>query len=288
MLGKSARESTIHAAQAAQSAQWARAGDELLDLGSRASTLSTIASIEAISAVVHIGHPAQPDPELERLLLTGDDALIITAAVHITPQWVLAARSESTSGTVLADEAGMRDCRTELRALGLVPQVVPTHMPMAERVAIAGPDDLLLVERAMIPVGYTEIALSSRLRDLSELWYGLLEASRGLPSFSDPAQIWLAFGPQEDHEGSLLSTLTVFADHSVDLQHLRSARAASGTHVFLSSFGIPSSTHLRGLLDTLEGRGIDYRILAVIPGTQHPHGPDAINPVWDNELYTRR
>lgn len=84
MLGKSARESTIHAAQAAQSAQWARAGDELLDLGSRASTLSTIASIEAISAVVHIGHPAQPDPELERLLLTGDDALIITAAVHIT------------------------------------------------------------------------------------------------------------------------------------------------------------------------------------------------------------
>lgn len=288
MLGKSARESAIHVAAAATRAGWGDGGGEILDLGTRAATLSTIASIDAISAVVHIGHPAQPDPDLERLLLTGDDALIITDSVSIEPQWVLAARSAESSGMVIVDEAGMRDCRGELRALGLAPRVVPSPTTMEQRVALAVEGDYLLVERDVIPRGFSEVAASARLARLPALWFGLLEASAGLPAFSAPAQVWLAVGPQEDHEGSLLATLSVFADHGVDLQHLRSARSTVGPHVFLSSFAISSSTQLRALLDTLEDRSVEYRILAVIPGDFRSEGPDAITPVWDNDLYTRR
>jgi hypothetical protein len=282
MLGKSERESAVHARAAAAKGGWDNGDSVLLELGSRTSMLATIAALDAINGVVHIGHPSQPDPGLERRLLSADNSLVLTQSVSIDSQWTLVGRSHESNGTAIIDEAGMRDTRQVLRTLGITPQVVSTTMSVDDRCTLAGEHGMLVLEKAAIPAGYFELEGASLFASVPPLWYGLLETAEELYDFTERTQIWLAFGPTEDHEGSLRITLNVFAEHSIDLQHLRSQRAANGTHVFLSSFAIADSTVLRSLLAQLSAQEVQYRILAILPGTQFIPGPDALTPVWSN------
>ena len=280
MLGKSGRESGAHAQVAAELGGWSASDSDLLDLGAQSVMLATIAEIDGISAVVHIGHPAQPLPELERLLLAASNTLMLTDAVAAPSQWTLVHRGKELSGVVIVDEAGMRDTRYALRALGLTPHVVQTPMSIEDRVELAGEFDSLVVASSQIPAGYQEHPDAARLRDLPVIWYGLLETRSDLPDLTRAAQVWLAFGPDQDHRGSLQATLSVFADQNVDLQHLRSQRSPAGPHVFLSSFGVTGTAQLKTLLGELDARGVRHRVLAVFAGEHFVPGPDALAPVW--------
>lgn len=284
MLGKTGRESGAHARLAAETGQWSANDNDLLDLGAQSVMLATIAEIDGISAVVHIGHPAQPLPELERLLLSAPSDLMLTSAVAVESQWTLVHRGKEHSGVVIVDEAGMRDTRYALRTLGLTPHVVQTPMSIEDRVELAGEFDALVVERENIPAGFIEHPDSGRLHELPVIWYGLLETVTQLPQFDKPAQVWLAFGPEQDHRGSLQSILQVFADHGVDLQHLRSQRSTAGSHVFLSSFGLDNSEGLAKLVADLGARNVANRVLAVFDGQHFVPGPSALAPVWSQQV----
>lgn len=286
MLGKSARESGPHARLAAETGGW---GDGiLLDLGSTTATLATIANMANLSAVVHIGHPAQPTPELERLLLSGDRSLLLTQAVAVPSQWTWVGRTAEASGTAIVDEAGMRDCRHVLRAMGVSPHLVPTTTTLEERIALAGEHGTLVVERSAIPAGFQELPGSERLGHVPLIWYGLLQTHETLTRFDRPAQVWLAFGPRDDHRGSLQETLGVIAATGIDLQHLRSQRSQAGPHVFLTSFTCADSTVLESLLAEFAARGVEHRVLAVLAGQEFLPGPDALTPVWASaEVFAR-
>lgn len=280
MLGKSARESGPHARRAAVEGGWAAPEVELLDLGSTTAMLSTVAALGALSAVVHIGHPAQPNPELERALLSSSQTLLLTQAVPVVSEWTWVGRTAEATGAAIVDESGMRDCRHVLRSMGVSPHLVPTTTSMAERIALAGEHGTLVVERSVVPVGFQELAGSERLREVPLVWYGLLETHDAIEPFDSVAQVWLAFGPHDDHRGSLQESLGVFAAAGIDLQHLRSQRSQAGPHVFLTSFTCSDSTVLTGVLNEFGTRGVDYRVLAVLTGQEFIPGPDALTPVW--------
>ncbi|WP_277208989.1 hypothetical protein [Isoptericola croceus] len=293
MLGRTTRESSAHAALAAHEAGWSgvAAGSpvpsavpdesgELLDLGTMTQALDTVASIDDLAAVVHLGHPEQPSPALEQALLAGDATLLVTAAVPVRPQWVWVAPPGVVGGQAIVDEAGMRDCADVLRSVGVSPRLVPTAAPVAERAALAGEHGSLVVERAKVPSGWVEVPGSERLAEQGPVWYGLLEASQAWPRFDGPAQVWLAFGPSDDHRGSLRQTLEVLADAGVDLQHLRSHPSTYGPHVFLTSFRCPRVAVLDALVAELDARSVAHRTLAVLPGERFEPGPDALTPRW--------
>lgn len=293
MLGRTTRESSAHAASAARQAGWSgvAAGspvpsavqdesDELLDLGTTTQALDTVASIDDLAAVVHLGHPEQPSPTLEQALLAGDAALLVTAAVPVRPQWVWVAPPGVVGGQVVVDEAGMRDCAHALRAVGVSPRLVPTATPVDERAALAGEHGSLVVERTRVPAGWLEVPGSERLAEQAPVWYGLLEACQAWPRFDGAAQVWLAFGPSDDHRGSLRQTLGVLADAGVDLQHLRSHPSTYGPHVFLTSFRCPEVSVLDALVAELDARSVAHRTLAVLPGERFEPGPDALTPRW--------
>ncbi|WP_402464259.1 ACT domain-containing protein [Isoptericola aurantiacus] len=293
MLGRTSRESPAHAALAAQGAGWSGVAPgspvvsavldestELLDLGTTAQALATVASIDDLAAVVHVGHPEQPSPALEQALLAGDPTLLLTAAVPVEPQWVWVAPPGVVGGQVVVDEAGVRDCADVLRPMGVSPRLVPTATSVEERAALAGEQGSLVVERSRVPAGWVEVPGSERLGAGGPVWYGLLEARRAWPRFTAPAQVWLAFGPSDDHRGSLLQTLALLADAGVDLQHLRSHPSASGPHVFFTSFRCPDVAVLDALVDELDGRSVAHRTLAVLPGDGFEPGPDPLAPRW--------
>jgi hypothetical protein len=288
MLGRSERESGAHAKLAAQVAGWASrtsdglsaASEDLLDLGSMTATLSTVASIDDLAAVVHIGHPAQPSHDLERALLAAARTLVVTSAVAVPAQWAWVSRSAEADGNVVVDEAAMRDSRHVLRSMGASPRLVPTRTSVEERIALAGPAGTLVVERSRIPAGYAELPGSSRLGEEAPIWYGLVEPRNETPAFDEPAQVWLAFGPRDDHRGSLQETLTVIADAGIDMQHLRSHRSQAGPHIFFSSFSCPDRAALARLIGEFDERGVAHRVLAVMPGQEFVPGPDALYPQW--------
>ncbi|GAB4084764.1 hypothetical protein GCM10028784_13940 [Myceligenerans cantabricum] len=284
MLGRDERESSAHALLAARAQGWSTEPVELLDLGTTTDTLATVASIADLAAVVHLGHPDQPAPGLERALLEGVPSLIVTAAVAVEPEWVWVAAGGSNGGQVVVDEAGLRDCAGVLRALGVQPRLVPTRTPIAERVALAGSGGSLVVERSRVPAGFTELPDSASLAERGPVWYGLLQAREEAPEFTAPAQVWLAFGPYDDHRGSLQPTLAVIADAGIDLQHLRSQASVTGPHVFFTSFSCPSSAVLSALVAELDTRGIAHRTLAVLPGATFDPGPDQARPRWADDL----
>ena len=278
MLGRSERESPAHAVLAARIAGW-NDPVELLDLGTTADTLATVASIEDLAAVVHLGHPEHPAPDLERALLEGASSLIVTAAVAVPGQWVWVGAS-ATVGQVVVDEAGMRDCASVLRTLGVRPRLVPTRTSVEERIALAGEGGSLVIERTRVPVGFSELPDSAALAAGGPVWYGLLESRRRRPPFSDPAQVWLAFGPADDHLGSLQPTLAVIAAAGLDLDHLRSQPSSGGPHAFFTSFTCPTSDALHDLVAGLTGQGVAHRTLAVLPGETFVPGPNALTPRW--------
>ncbi|MBD5787020.1 hypothetical protein IF650_12605 [Cellulosimicrobium terreum] len=291
MLGRSERESGAQALLAAVGAGWA-GGDPsrpeaLLDLGSTGATLSTVASIEGLAAVVHLGHPAQPSHELERALLAAPSTVGLTAAVSVPAQWVWVGRSgdRDVTGHVVVDEAGMRDRRHVLRTMGVSPQLVPTRTGVAERVALAGADGSLVVERSVARTelaaqGFVELAGSELLGEGAPVWYGLLESRETAPRSEGAAQVWLALGPRDDHRGSLQETLGVVAAAGIDLQHLRSHRSQAGPHIFFTSFSCPDADTLDGLVRGFDERGVAHRVLAVLPGQDFVPGPDALAPRW--------
>lgn len=284
MLGRTERESGTHARLAAAKGTWDTEENrdepsDLLDLGSMTASLATVSQIDDLSAVIHIGHPAQPAHDLERALLASNANLMATAAVSLTPEWVWVGRTGEASGNVVVDEAGMRDCRYVLRAMGANPQLVPTRTSLAERIEIAGTNGTLLVERPTIPAGFTEIPGSERLNQ-APLWYGLIQDVTGWSAFTEPAQVWLAFGPRDDHRGSLKESLGVFEQTGFDLKHLRSQQSVAGPHVFFTSFTCETSVHLDALIAELADRGVSHRVLAVLPGQEFVPGPDAIEPRW--------
>ncbi|MFD7308866.1 hypothetical protein [Promicromonospora sp. NPDC059942] len=278
MLGRSERESPAHAVLAARMAGW-NDPVELLDLGTTADTLATVASIEALAAVVHLGHPEHPAPGLERALLEGAPSLIVTSAVAVPGQWVWVG-ANATVGQVVIDEAGMRDCAGVLRGLGVSPRLVPTRTSVEERVALAGEGGSLVIERTRVPAGFAELPDSAALAEGGPVWYGLLESRDDWPPFTEPAQVWLAFGPADDHLGSLQPTLAVIADAGLDLDHLRSQPSSGGPHVFFASFSCPTSQTLSVLVESLTERGVAHRTLAVLPGETFVPGPDALTPRW--------
>jgi len=294
MLGRSERESGAQALLAASRADWVT-GDPadartLLDLGSTTATLSTVASIDGLSAVVHLGHPAQPSHELERALLAAPQSLVLTGATAVPAQWVWVGRSAVTrelTGHVVVDEAGMRDRRHALRTMGVSPSLVPTRTTLEERVALAGPDGSLVVERSvaqgpLAALGYVELAGSERLAEGAPVWYGLLESRDDAPRAEGVAQVWLAFGPRDDHRGSLQETLGLVAGAGIDLQHLRSHRSQAGPHIFFSAFSCPDAATLDGLLAGFAEVGVAHRVLAVLPGQEFVPGPDALEPRWSS------
>ena len=290
MLGRTERESPAHAAAAARQARWAGApattdgvadeSTELLDLGTTTDTLATVASIDDLAAVVHLGHPEQPAPGLEEALLAGDPSLILTAAVAVDPQWVWVAPVGAAGGQVVIDEAGVRDCQEVLRGMGVSPRLVPTRSTIDERATIAGPSGSLVVERSRVPAGWAELPGSEHLAARGPVWYGLLESRASWPRFAEPAQVWLAVGPSDDHRGSLQHTLAVLSDAGVDLQHLRSHPSSHGPHVFFTSFACPDVGVLDGLVAELDGRGVAHRTLAVLPGRGFVPGPRLLGPRW--------
>jgi hypothetical protein len=300
MLGRSERESPAHAALAVELGGWSGLVEpealaqqrsmpgrsrltpalELLDLGTSTDTLATVASIADLAAVVHLGHPEQPAPTLEEALLAGDPSLMVTAAVPVQTQWAWVGHPEATGGAVVIDEAGLRDCRDVLRTLGVSPRLVPARTPVAERVAIAGSDGSLVIERPRVPAGLVELPGSERLGELPPVWYGLVESRASWPRFAGPAQVWLAFGPYDDHRGSLQPTLAVIADAGIDLRHLRSHPSTLGPHVFFTSFLCPRVEVLDELTAQLDTRSIAHRTLAVLPGEDFRPGPAALAPRW--------
>lgn len=296
MLGRTTRESSAHAALAAHKAGWSGVAPgstvvsavrdesgELLDLGTTTEALGTVASIEDLAAVVHLGHPEQPAPELEQALLAGDPTLLVTAAVTVRPQWVWVAPPGGVGGQVVVDESGMRDCADALRAVGVSPRLVPTSTPVPERAALAGEHGSLVVERPRVPPGWVEVPGSERVAEQGPVWYGLLQASSAWPRFDGSAQVWLAFGPSDDHRGSLRQTLGVLAEAGVDLQHLRSHPSADGPHVFLTSFRCPEVAVLDALVAELDVRSVAHRTLAVLPGERFEPGPRSLRPRWAGE-----
>lgn len=280
MLGHSERESAPHAVAAAVAGGWSDPGESLLDLGSMTSTLSTVANLAGLAAVVHLGHPAQPSHDLERALLAGSPRLVLTGAVAVRAEWTWVGRSIESTGTVVVDEAGMRDRRHLLRAMGASPHLVPTRAGVEERISLTGETGSLVVERSRVPAGWVELPGSSRLAEGPPVWYGLVESRPDLPLVDGVHQVWLAFGPRDDHRGSLQDTLTLFADVGVDLQHLRSHRSVAGPHFFFSSFSCAGSDVLTGLTRAFAGRGIAHRVLAVLPGDEFLPGPDSLDPQW--------
>src|SRR5690606_14365563 len=278
MLGRSERESPAHAMLAARTAGW-NDPVELLDLGTTADTLATVASIDGLAAVVHLGHPEQPAPGLERALLEGDSSLILTAAVAVPAQWVWVGAGPAT-GQVVIDEAGVRDCAPVLRGLGASLRLVPTRATVAERIALAGEGGSLVIERTRVPAGFAELPDSGALGAGGPVWYGLLESRDDWPAFTEPAQVWFAFGPVDDHLGSLQPTLAVVADAGLDLVHLRSQPSAHGPHAFFASFSCPTSAVLDDLVAALTERGVAHRTLAVLPGASFVPGPDTVVPQW--------
>ncbi|WP_265520886.1 hypothetical protein [Oerskovia flava] len=288
MLGRSERESGAQAELAATLAGWSTAGSAgsgpaggpPLDLGSTSATLATVANIEDLAAVVHVGHPAQPSHDLERALLAAPPRLVITSAVAVPAQWVWVGRSTDATGSVVVDEAGMRDRRHVLRTMGASPRLVPTRTTIEERVAIAGQGGTLVLERQNVPAGYVELPGSERLSEGPPVWYGLVQARAAAPRFDGPSQVWLAFGPHDDHRGSLQQTLTVIADAGIDMQHLRSHRSQAGPHIFFSSFTCPDSAVLDRLTGEFDERGVAHRVLAVMAGEDFVPGPEAIVPQW--------
>lgn len=285
MLGRSERESGAHALEAARLGGWDAAEgndgvEDVLDLGAMSATLATVARIEGMLGVMHIGHPAQPDHDLERALLASAPSVRVTAAVAVPSQWVWVSRAAEASGQVVVDEAAMRDCRHALRSMGAAPHLVPARTGLAERVAMAGETGSLVVERPLVPEAFHELPGSERLGARAPLWYGLVESVSVPADFDVPAQVWLAFGPREDHRGSLQRSLELIADAGINLQHLRSQQSADGPHAFFAAFRCPSSTVLRGLRADLGRDGIAHRVLAVLPGHEFAPGPDAIQPRW--------
>lgn len=278
MLGRSSRESGVLTRAAAQLGGWDSEDIDLLDLGSLTATLSTISGIDDLGAVIHIGHPAQPLPEVGQALLESAFGIVITDAVAVPPEWVLVGPRPGASGAVVVDEAGMRDTRRVLRSLGLAPRLVGTATSVAERIAMAGPDGTLVIERSRVPAGWVELAGSPRLAG-EPLWYGLARVRREV-TFQARSQVWLAFGPSDDHLGSLGQTLGVIRDHGVDLNHLRSQRTASGPHAFYTSFQLDNDGALAPLLAQLDERGVRNRVLAAIPGTGFQPGPQTVTPQW--------
>ena len=291
MLGRSERESGAHARLAAQIAKWHGAdglpagtgADDLLDLGSTSSTLATVASIDDLAAVMHIGHPAQPSHDLERALLAASPSLVVTAAVAVPAQWVWVGRPGQATGSVVVDEAGMRDCRHVLRTLGANPRLVPSRTALDERIALSGRDGTLVVERSEIPAGWAEIPGSEQLSAGAPIWYGLVEARRPAPVVEGEAQVWFAFGPRDDHRGSLQQTLSVIAESGIDMQHLRSHRSLAGPHIFFSSVSCPDAAVLAARVGALAARDGAHRVLAVLPGRDFLPGPDALVPQWAPE-----
>jgi hypothetical protein len=285
-LGRSERESGPHATAAAETAGWG-AGD-LLDLGPTTATLETVSRFDDLGAVMHVDHPQQPSPELERALLAAPLGVVVADVVPVERQWVWVGRPGTVTGSgpaaVVVDEAGMRDCRHLLRALGATPRLVPTRTALEERRALAGAGGTLLVERSAVPAGYAVLPASSRLDDPTPLWYGLVVERARTPSFDETAQVWLAFGPRDDHRGSLQQILAAVADAGIDLQHLRSHRSEAGPHVFFSSFPCASSAVLDELVAEFTRRGVAHRVLAVLPGESFEPGPAAVAPRWAGGL----
>lgn len=286
MLGRSEQESGAHARLAVDAGGWVRADDapdretvEMLDLGSTRATLATTAGISGLRAVVHLGHPLQPAPGIEQALLAADASLVVSAAVAVRPTWVWVGRGTS-SGAVVVDEAGLRDCRDVLRTMGAAPRLVPGRTSIEERVELAGPTGTLVVERENVPAGWAELPGSAALTEGAEVWYGLVEALDAAPAVRAGTPVWLAFGPRDDHRGSLQQSLAILADHGIDLDHLRSTPSTTGAHVFFSSFPSPDAAALEALRGELAGRGVEQRLLAVLEGSALAGAPRALSPQW--------
>ncbi|WP_255371831.1 hypothetical protein [Cellulosimicrobium sp. CUA-896] len=136
-------------------------------------------------------------------------------------------------------------------------------------------------------LGFAELPGSERLTDGPPVWYGLLESRDAAPRPDGTAQVWLAFGPHDDHRGSLQQTLGLVAAAGIDLQHLRSHRSQAGPHIFFSAFSCPDADVLAALVRDFDERGVSHRVLAVLPGHEFVPGPDALEPRWSASTLVR-
>jgi len=325
MLGRIERESPVHAAYAAKAGGWratapvddgywdntAAPQEELLDLGGTTDTFATVAALDQLAAVVQIGHPEAPDPQLESYLLSGAPTLMVIRAQAVPPEWVWVKPGDDAGASefVIVDEAGFRDTRSALQAFGVPLRVVAGRTTVAERIEAAGLGGSLVLERSRVPTGMALLPGSDVLAKLPAVWYGLVDALVEPPEFDQPAQVWLAFGPHDDRRGSLRETLGVFADHGLNLTHLRSQRTAGEqgrstmpvlalngawqgqldrqdpwpqrSHHFYSAFRCANAGLLTKLRAALSNNGVQHRVLAVLPGSDFQPMPGGIAPRWE-------
>jgi hypothetical protein len=321
MLGRTQWESPVHTALAAAAGNWTAtapddagawdsapvAAEEMLALGGLTDTFATVAVMADLAAVVYIGSPTDPDPSVEDYLLRGNRKLLVVAAQAVPSQWVWVGpvdypfnvdsqpqrhvgfhthtRGSQIRGSVVLDEAAMRDLREPLRSVAAPLRVVPAHTNELERALITEATGSMIIERDRIPSGFVELPRSSSVTDLAPLWYGLVDAREVLPSFNEAASVWLAFRPSDDYQGSLRNTLEVFEELGLDLTHLRSQREPDDVfgprpHHFFTAFGCQNVGVLDALRRKLSRRKVEHRVLAIIPGAEFSPKPSGLSPQW--------
>ncbi len=277
MIGRCDHESAEHAAAAARAGGWHAEPLPLLNLGSLEATLHSVGYLEGLDAVIRLGQPHQPDVQLEQALLASPRGVGITDARAVLTEWTWVSRSGQVSA-LLVDDVGYRDCRAALEALGLPVRVVPVGTSMAERISLSGSTGSLLVERSLVPAGWSETG--SGIDWNRTIWFGLCGRTADPVSLELPKVLWLSFAPVQDHRGSLGGILEILGSLGFDLVHLRSFELRPGYHIFFSAFVCERSDALANLERAFTDGGIHYRILAAIDQPVAPDASQGLAPVW--------
>ena len=166
--------------------------------------------------------------------------------------------------------------------------------PVVEDFLLKGPANLMVVAAEVVPgadraAAGGQACAESNNDDPPLLWYGLVDSFEELPTFAEPALVWLAFGPEVDFKGSLRNALGEFSELGLDLSHLRSQREAPGPdgqpkpHHFFTAFVCPNSDVLLKLIQSLGGHEVRHRVLAIIPGSDFQPEPPGLTPNWSSK-----
>lgn len=286
MLGRLSDESGVHAAVAAQ--QLGLALDEGLhpaSIGTLDQALETVARIADVGLIVRIGHPAQPDADLENSLIRQRPGVVLSSATQVARQWVWVGRQDAapggSGGVVVVDERAYEDLSGRLAKTGLAVRLVPAGASMNDRIRVAGSRATMIIEAAAVPEGWHVLPGSQELTQGPDIWFGQVIRYADVPADHGRAIIWLVFGPDREHTGSLREVLSVFADQQIDLKHIRSGKAPGGQHAFFTAFQVSSGEAVAHLRAALEQANVAHRVLAVIPNATLDAEEEELTLRWD-------
>lgn len=281
MIGRCDQESAEHAELAARSGNWGVDDLPLLQLGSLDAALHNVAYVGGLDAVVRLGRPLQPKAELEEALLAAPPGIAISAAVEVTTEWTWVARTSSVT-SLLVDDVAYQDCRSTLETLGVPFRVISAQTPMIERIALAGIDGSLLIERDLIPTGWQQTGAGVQWN--KRIWFGRCTQIADGFTLDRPQVLWVAFAPVEDHRGSLADVLGLLGEVGFDLVHLRSLEMGSGQHIFFSAFVCDGMDKRRQLDSTFGQKNIGYRVLAALEPDGRLDEAESLRPNWGRSI----